>query len=360
MATLISGLLAGAGPALADDDDDLPDWLWQQQTEHPANLVTVPDITGRPRTIGFVDIDGYAVTEGDIVIGSPTDATSGKIRLPGVFPGAERLAVPPARIAVPPPEAPAATSTRQAAGTTPKVTAPPAGSAASPARPARLAACPGGPGGTATSQDDTLWPGGKVPYVLAPDLTPAAREAVTLAMQDFHRHTCVRFVPRTDEAGYLTIVSGTGCYSYVGRLGTGSQELSLGKGCERKGTAIHELLHALGFYHEHSRSDRDSAVTVHLENVMKGYETQFHKLSPEQNHLYGLLDYDSVMLYGQTFFSANGRDTLLPLVPVPIGQRQGFSRGDLAAVRTLYRCPPADPPPAPAPAPGGGGTSVPS
>ena len=35
----------------------------------------------------------------------------------------------------------------------------------------------------------------------------------------------------------------------VGRVG-GEQKLSIGRGCERLGTAIHEISHSLGFWHE--------------------------------------------------------------------------------------------------------------
>lgn len=59
------------------------------------------------------------------------------------------------------------------------------------------------------------------------------------------------------------------CWSSIGRSG-GKQRLSLGKGCERKGTAIHEFMHALGFFHEQSRLDRDKYVTVYWNNIEKG------------------------------------------------------------------------------------------
>lgn len=66
------------------------------------------------------------------------------------------------------------------------------------------------------------------------------------------------------------------CWSYVGRFG-GTQIVSLqppdekGPNClGSEGRAIHELLHALGIFHEQSRADRDKFVKIHLENVIPG------------------------------------------------------------------------------------------
>lgn len=41
-------------------------------------------------------------------------------------------------------------------------------------------------------------------------------------------------------------------------------------GCMDRGIIQHELLHALGFYHEHTRSDRDQYVRINWENVPEG------------------------------------------------------------------------------------------
>lgn len=72
------------------------------------------------------------------------------------------------------------------------------------------------------------------------------------------------------------------CWSYVGRRG-GRQDLSLrppdpdGKKCHclcDVGRTLHEVMHALGFYHEHSRPDRDKFIQIIQENVKKGKKKQ--------------------------------------------------------------------------------------
>ena len=41
-------------------------------------------------------------------------------------------------------------------------------------------------------------------------------------------------------------------------------------GCLVRGTIAHELIHALGFYHEQSRPDRDDFLTLDRNNIQPG------------------------------------------------------------------------------------------
>ena len=64
----------------------------------------------------------------------------------------------------------------------------------------------------------------------------------------------------------------------VGRQG-GVQYLSLGYNCVHLATVEHELMHAVGFWHEQSRSDRDSYVSVYWNNILPGMAYNFKKVS---------------------------------------------------------------------------------
>lgn len=60
------------------------------------------------------------------------------------------------------------------------------------------------------------------------------------------------------------------CFSYVGKVLVNGQELSIGAFCDHIAIVEHEILHALGFFHEQSRHDRDDYVEIVFENIQSG------------------------------------------------------------------------------------------
>lgn len=62
------------------------------------------------------------------------------------------------------------------------------------------------------------------------------------------------------------------CFSSVGNRKVGKQRLSIGRNCDRIATIEHEFLHALGFWHEQSRADRDDYVKIMWDRISEGTE----------------------------------------------------------------------------------------
>nr|BAI68361.1 hatching enzyme [Paracheirodon innesi] len=178
----------------------------------------------------------------------------------------------------------------------------------------------------------------QVPFTVSADFSSSDRAVIAGAMATFHSKTCIRFVSRTIESDYLSIESRDGCYSPVGRSG-GQQVVSLStSGCVYHGIVQHELNHALGFYHEHTRSDRDGYVTINWKNIDPTMQYNFNK--ENTNNLNTPYDYSSVMHYGKTAFTINGLDTITPIpnASVQIGQRVDLSTIDILRINTLYKC----------------------
>ncbi|XP_042565268.1 high choriolytic enzyme 2 [Clupea harengus] len=191
-------------------------------------------------------------------------------------------------------------------------------------------------------ENSCLWPKSVdgfvyVPYIISPFYDDMDRITIETGMLDILSQTCIKFVPRTHEANFLNIQPKRGCWSFLGMTG-GSQTLSLQTpACMWSGVASHELMHALSFVHEHSRSDRDTYVTILWDNIMRG---QTHNFQKHKTYINTAYDYNSVMHYGRYAFSQDGEPTIIPKLDpnIPIGQRDGPSTSDIHKINVLYDC----------------------
>ncbi|MDK2413033.1 M12 family metallopeptidase, partial [Aphanizomenon sp. 202] len=188
------------------------------------------------------------------------------------------------------------------------------------------------------------WDNGVVHYDFAASFTETQKATVRQSMDEYKSLTggCITFVERTNERDYIhfTQDDNQGCYSSVGKRG-GRQTINYPQWClDSHGSTMHEMYHALGFYHEQSRYDRDNYVTIMWNNIQSGAEHNFDKYSSSYIGGFGeQYDYGSVMHYSAYAFSANGEKTIVTEDPnAVIGQRQGLSDVDLRKLKNMYNC----------------------
>lgn len=260
-------------PDAAGRDLDLPAGMFRSgEAPESVNLTFWRRNTGlQNMTATFTDLDGLAITNGDILLG------------------------PTAAVRRPP--------------------SPPPGEAGR---------------GIGIVGEEFRWPDGVVAYVIADE---AVRDRVDAAIRHWEERTPFRFVEHSDQEDRISFQSLGGCFSSVGRQG-GEQLISLGDGCS-VGSAIHEIGHALGLWHEQSRSDRDEFIEVILANVAPQQRHNFDKHVLDGTDL-GDYDFGSIMHYPATAFSINGQPTIRTRRGEDIGQRNGLSAGDVGAVKLMY------------------------
>ncbi|KRY73611.1 Zinc metalloproteinase dpy-31, partial [Trichinella pseudospiralis] len=174
--------------------------------------------------------------------------------------------------------------------------------------------------------------------------TSKQERLIELALKHWENVTCLRFRRRFDtpKGNRIIFTDVDGCASNVGRNPMKEpQYVSLSLDCMKLGVIAHEVAHALGFWHEQSRPDRDRFVNVVWRNIDEGSLAQFLKEQTREVDSKGIpYDYGSIMHYRSKAFAKNG-DLYTLLTNVQnyqrtIGQRDHLSFNDIRLMNQIY------------------------
>ncbi|NXT41247.1 MEP1A protein, partial [Pelecanoides urinatrix] len=181
-----------------------------------------------------------------------------------------------------------------------------------------------------------------IPYILGDSLDLNAKGVILQAFEMYRLKSCIDFKPYEGERTYIFFGKESGCWSMVGDLQTG-QNLSIGAGCDYRAIVEHEILHALGFYHEQSRTDRDDYVTIWWDEIIPDKKHNFLKYNDSFiTDLNTPYDYESLMHYEPLSFNKNESiPTITAKIPEfdnIIGQRLDLSAIDLERLNRMYNC----------------------
>lgn len=144
-----------------------------------------------------------------------------------------------------------------------------------------------------------FWPNGVVPYQFDANVIAANQTAMIAAMGEWEAVAHIDFVARSGQSNYIHIQDSTENSSMVGRQG-GRQVINIFNWNSRF-IMVHELGHALGMWHEHTRPDRDDFVIMNWANIEDAEEHNFQR--HDEADVYGEYDFESLMHYGQCSFS---------------------------------------------------------
>lgn len=144
---------------------------------------------------------------------------------------------------------------------------------------------------------DYYWPRRKVYYKYHTSFTSSYQAVTQYAMMAITAACGITFEPAgSNTTNYILFKCGNANESYVGMVG-GEQVIKIKS--LRQDIITHEIMHALGFFHEHARSDRDSYITVNYSNIRPSHRHSFNKYSSSGYSGIDIdsFDFNSIMLY---------------------------------------------------------------
>lgn len=197
--------------------------------------------------------------------------------------------------------------------------------------------------GAGRAKPTYFWPGNTVYFAVDPSLTNTSR--VYNAIDHWESKTSFRFVETSSAPNYIYFTPSTsGCSSSVGMVG-GPQTIKLKSTCS-KGNTIHEIGHAIGLWHEHTREDRDQYMSINWSNIEANKDHNFEIYSDRDcdgeacdGNDYASIDPGSIMMYPCDAFNISSANTINPYDSSwcsDMGQRSGLSDGDIDAVAAMY------------------------
>ncbi len=182
------------------------------------------------------------------------------------------------------------------------------------------------------------WPKGIIPYTVDPAIPNQQR--ITDAVNYFNQNTVIRLIPRTTEANYIQMIrinnGNLDCSSQIGMLG-GAQTLMVDDNGCAAGALVHEIGHALGMYHEQTRTDHNKYITVLYENIDKLFAFAWDPGNSQSDGPF--YDYLSRMHYFASNFSANGEVTTQTVPPGMPLEPTFMSPGDIEWINKTYGTP---------------------